>query len=74
MREKDITTLSSLALIGGTYIFENGTLELTTTQAKELLKLINSKRTEIIQWKQAQEEKIKSMELIDLHYLNVNLL
>jgi len=74
VREKDITTLSSLALIGGTYIFENGTLELTTTQAKELLKLINSKRTEIIQWKQAQEEKIKSMELIDLHYLNVNLL
>jgi len=74
VREKDITTLSSLALIGGTYIFENGTLELTTTQAKELLKLINNKRTEIIQWKQAQEEKIKSMELIDLYYLNVNLI
>jgi len=33
-----------------------------------------NKRTEIIQWKQAQEEKIKSMELIDLYYLNVNLL
>jgi hypothetical protein len=74
VREKDITTLSSLALIGGTYIFENGTLELTTTQAKELLKLINNKRTEIIQWKQAQESRIKSMELMDLYYLNVNLM
>jgi len=74
VREKDITTLSSLALVGGTYIFENGTLLLTITQAKELLKLINNKRTEIIQWKQLQECKIKSMELIDLYYLNVNLL
>ena len=41
------------------------------TEFLELSKLVNLKRTEIIQWKIEFEKRINEMELIDLYYLNV---
>lgn len=71
-REKDVAALSTLALTGGTYVFENGILELTTTQAKEVLKLVSDARTNIVIEKQEWEKKIREMEYVDLHYFNIN--
>ena len=71
VRDKDVNVISSMALTGGTYEFENGSLDMDRIEFLELIELVNLKRTEIIQWKIEFEKKINSMELIDLYYLNV---
>ena len=71
VRDKDIGVISSMALTGGTYEFENGSLDMERIEFLELAELVNLKRTEIIKWKIELEDTINSMELIDLYYLNV---
>ena len=71
VRDKDIGVISSMALTGGMYEFENGSLDMDKIEFLELAELVNLKRTEIIQWKIEFEKRINSMELIDLYYLNV---
>ena len=71
VRDKDVSVISSMALTGGIYEFENGSLDMDRIEFLELIELVNIKRTEIIQWKIEFEKKINSMELIDLYYLNV---
>ena len=71
VRDKDIGVISSMALTGGTYQFENGSLDMERIEFLELAELVNLKRTEIVKWKIELEDTINSMELIDLYYLNV---
>ena len=71
VRDKDINVISSMALTGGIYEFENGSKDMDRIEFLELTELVNLKRTEIIKWKIEFEERINSMELIDLYYLNV---
>ena len=71
VRDKDIGVISSMALTGGLYQFENGSLEMDRIEFLELAELVNLKRTEIVKWKIEFEDRINSMELIDLYYLNV---
>ena len=71
VRDKDANVISSMALTGGMYQFENGSLDMERIEYLELVELVNLKRTEIIQWKIEFEKRINSMELIDLYYLNV---
>ena len=71
VRDKDIGVISSMALTGGVYEFENGSLDMDRIEFLELTELVNLKRTEIVKWKVEFENKINDMELIDLYYLNV---
>ena len=71
VRDKDINVISSMALTGGIYEFENGSLDMERIEFLELTELVNIKRTEIVKWKIEFEKRINSMELIDLYYLNV---
>lgn len=71
VRDKDIGVISPMALTGGTYEFENGSLDMDRIEFLELVELVNLKRTEIVKWKIEFEKKINNMELIDLYYLNV---
>lgn len=71
VRDKDIGVVSSMALTGGVYEFENGSKDMERIEFLELTELVNIKRTEIVQWKIEFEKRINSMELIDLYYLNV---
>ena len=71
VRDKDIGVISSMALTGGIYQFENGSLDMKKIEFLELAELVNLKRTEIVKWKIEFEDRINSMELIDLYYLNV---
>ena len=71
VRDKDIGVISSMALTGGVYEFENGSLDMDRIEFLELAELVNLKRTEIVKWKIEFENKINEMELIDLYYLNV---
>ena len=71
VRDKDIGVISSMALTGGIYEFENGSLDMDRIEFLELAELVNLKRTEIVKWKIEFEKRINSMELIDLYYLNV---
>jgi len=71
VRDKDIGVISSMALTGGMYQFENGSLDMERIEFLELAELVNLKRTEIVKWKIEFEDRINSMELIDLYYLNV---
>ena len=71
VRDKDVNVISSMALTGGIYEFENGSKDMERIEFLELIELVNLKRTEIIQWKIEFEKRINSMELIDLYYLNV---
>ena len=71
VRDKDIGVISSMALTGGIYQFENGSLDMERIEFLELAELVNLKRTEIIKWKIELENRINDMELIDLYYLNV---
>ena len=64
--------MSSIALVGGTYEFENGSVELTPEEGKEFLSLMLSKSTEIIQRKVALEAEIASMDLFELSRCNIN--
>jgi len=73
VRDKDIGVISSMALTGGMYQFENGSLDMERIEFLELTELVNLKRTEIIQWKIEFEKRINEMELIDLYYLNVRI-
>ena len=71
VRDKDIGVISSMALTGGIYEFENGSKDMERIEFLELAELVNLKRTEIVKWKIEFEKRINSMELIDLYYLNV---
>ena len=71
VRDKDIGVISSMALTGGIYQFENGSLDMDRIEFLELTELVNLKRTEIVKWKIEFEKRINEMELIDLYYLNV---
>lgn len=71
VRDKDIGVISSMALTGGVYQFENGSKDMDRIEFLELAELVNLKRTEIIKWKIEFENRINEMELIDLYYLNV---
>ena len=71
VRDKDIGVISSMALTGGVYEFENGSLDMERIEFLELAELVNLKRTEIVKWKIEFEKRINEMELIDLYYLNV---
>ena len=71
VRDKDINVISSMALTGGIYEFENGSKDMDRIEFLELTELVNLKRTEIVKWKIEFEKRINSMELIDLYYLNV---
>ena len=71
VRDKDIGVISSMALTGGVYEFENGSLDMERIEFLELVELVNLKRTEIVKWKIEFENRINEMELIDLYYLNV---
>ena len=71
VRDKDIGVISSMALTGGVYEFENGSLDMDRIEFLELAELVNLKRTEIVKWKIEFENRINEMELIDLYYLNV---
>ena len=71
VRDKDINVISSMALTGGIYEFENGSRDMDRIEFLELIELVNAKRTDIIQWKIEFEKKINGLELIDLYYLNV---
>ena len=73
VRDKDIGVISSMALTGGTYQFENGSKDMERIEFLELVELVNLKRTEIIKWKIEFENRINEMELIDLYYLNVRI-
>ena len=73
VRDKDVNVISSMALTGGMYQFENGSLDMERIEFLELVELANLKRTEIIQWKIEFENRINEMELIDLYYLNVRI-
>ena len=73
VRDKDVNVISSMALTGGMYQFENGSLDMERIEFLELVELVNLKRTEIIQWKIEFEKRINNMELIDLYYLNVRI-
>ena len=73
VRDKDIGVISSMALTGGLYEFENGSKDMDRIEFLELAELVNLKRTEIIKWKIEFEKRINSMELIDLYYLNVRI-
>ena len=70
-RYKDIGVISSMALTGGVYEFENGSKDMDRIEFLELTELVNLKRTEIVKWKVGFENRINEMELIDLYYLNV---
>ena len=71
VRDKDIGVISSMALTGGVYEFENGSKDMERIEFLELTELVNIKRTEIVQWKIEFEKRINEMQLIDLYYLNV---
>ena len=71
VRDKDTNVISSMALTGGVYEFENGSKDMQRIEFLELTELVNLKRTEIVKWKIEYEKRINSMELIDLYYLNV---
>ena len=71
VRDKDVNVISSMALTGGIYEFENGSRDMDRIEFLELVELVNAKRTDIIQWKIEFEKKINGLELIDLYYLNV---
>ena len=71
VRDKDVNIISSMALTGGIYEFENGSKDMDRIEFLELIELVNAKRTDIIQWKIEFEKKINGLELIDLYYLNV---
>ena len=71
VRDKDIGVISSMALTGGVYEFENGSLDMDRIEFLELAELVNLKRTEIVKWKIEFEKRINSIGLIDLYYLNV---
>lgn len=71
VRDKDVGVISSMALTGGMYQFENGSLDMERIEFLELVELVNLKRTEIVKWKIEFEKRINEMELIDLYYLNV---
>ena len=71
IREKDCNALQLISLIGGKYLFENGTLELTQDEAKQILAQILTKRTQIVNRKRELEEKIKSLDLFELSRFNV---
>ena len=71
VRDKDINVISSMALTGGVYEFENGSKDMDRIEFLELTELVNLKRTEIVKWKIEFEKRINEMELIDLYYLNV---
>ena len=73
VRDKDIGVISSMALTGGIYEFENGSKDMERIEFLELTELVNLKRTEIIKWKIEFENRINEMELIDLYYLNVRI-
>ena len=73
VRDKDVNVISSMALTGGTYEFENGSKDMERIEFLELVELVNLKRTEIIKWKIEFENRINEMELIDLYYLNVRI-
>ena len=73
VRDKDIGVISSMALTGGIYEFENGSLDMERIEFLELAELVNLKRTEIVKWKIEFEDRINEMELIDLYYLNVRI-
>ena len=49
VRDKDVGVISSMALTGGVYQFENGSLDMDRIEFLELAELVNLKRTEIIQ-------------------------
>ena len=71
VRDKDIGVISSMAITGGIYEFENGSKDMERIEFLELTELVNLKRTEIVKWKIEFENRINEMELIDLYYLNV---
>jgi len=71
VRDKDVNVISSMALTGGIYEFENGSKDMDRIEFLELIELVNLKRTEIVKWKIEFEKRINEMELIDLYYLNV---
>ena len=71
VRDKDIGVISSMALTGGVYEFENGSKDMERIEFLELAELVNLKRTEIVKWKIEFEKRINEMKLIDLYYLNV---
>ncbi len=71
VRDKDANVISSMALTGGMYEFENGSKDMDRIEFLELVELVNLKRTEIVKWKIEFEKRINEMELIDLYYLNV---
>lgn len=73
VRDKDVNVISSMALTGGIYEFENGSLDMERIEFLELVELANLKRTEIVKWKIEFENRINEMELIDLYYLNVRI-
>ena len=73
VRDKDIGVISSMALTGGVYEFENGSLDMDRIEFLELAELVNLKKTEIVKWKIEFEKRINEMELIDLYYLNVRI-
>ena len=73
VRDKDIGVISSMALTGGIYEFENGSKDMDRIEFLELSELVNLKRTEIVKWKIEFEKRINEMELIDLYYLNVRI-
>jgi hypothetical protein len=70
IREKDCNTLQLISLVGGQYLFENGELELTQEEAKQILTQILIKRTQIVNRKRELEEKIKSLDLFELSRFN----
>ena len=71
IREKDCNTLQLISIIGGQYLFENGVLELTQDEAKQILAQMLTKRTQIVNRKRELEEKIKSLDLFELSRFNV---
>ena len=72
VRAKDQIIMSSVALVGGTYEFENGSVELTPEEGKEFLVLMLAKSTGIVQRKIALEAEIASMDLFELSRCNIN--
>ena len=73
VRDKDANVISSMALTGGMYQFENGSKDMERIEFLELVELVNLKITVIVKWKIEFDNRINEMELIDLYYLNVRI-
>ena len=70
IRDKDCSVVAMGTIVGGTYIFEEGSLELFADSYKKMLADMTNKRTEIIKRKKELEEKIKTLDLYDLSRFN----